>query len=137
MFHTSRDYIFFRRHRYIIREKRETEKSVVSADGKEMRGVENIRAGKLTCAHLQEYYVFRTYHVSYIAVVQHYYPLRLLFLPLSNAYRIHTRSYTKPQALDVAVTYSIGPIGLQELGPRFTLKVRVPSDFYTYVPVLT
>ncbi|KAI1814824.1 Brix-domain-containing protein [Poronia punctata] len=45
MFHTSRDYIFFRRHRYIIREKRATEKSVVGADGKEMRGVENVRAG--------------------------------------------------------------------------------------------
>ncbi|KAI1431647.1 Brix-domain-containing protein [Xylaria sp. CBS 124048] len=45
MFHSSRDYIFFRRHRYVIREKRATEKSVVGADGKEMRGVENIRAG--------------------------------------------------------------------------------------------
>ncbi|KAI1744038.1 Brix-domain-containing protein [Xylaria scruposa] len=45
MFHNSRDYIFFRRHRYIIRDKRATEKSVVGADGKEMKGVENIRAG--------------------------------------------------------------------------------------------
>ncbi|KAI0481515.1 Brix-domain-containing protein [Xylaria cf. heliscus] len=45
MFHNSRDYIFFRRHRYIIRDKKATEKSVVGADGKEMRGVENIRAG--------------------------------------------------------------------------------------------
>ncbi|KAI1281282.1 Brix-domain-containing protein [Xylaria sp. FL0933] len=45
MFHCSRDYIFFRRHRYILREKRATEKSVVGADGQEMRGVENIRAG--------------------------------------------------------------------------------------------
>ncbi|KAI0408555.1 Brix-domain-containing protein [Xylaria palmicola] len=45
MFHNSRDYIFFRRHRYIIREKRATEKSVVAADGQEMRGVENIRCG--------------------------------------------------------------------------------------------
>ncbi|KAI0440480.1 Brix-domain-containing protein [Xylaria telfairii] len=43
--HNSRDYIFFRRHRYIIRDKKATEKSVVAADGKEMRGVENIRAG--------------------------------------------------------------------------------------------
>ncbi|KAI1429314.1 Brix-domain-containing protein [Xylaria sp. FL1777] len=40
-----RDYIFFRRHRYIIREKRATEKSVVGADGQEMKGVENIRVG--------------------------------------------------------------------------------------------
>ncbi|KAI0816250.1 Brix-domain-containing protein [Xylaria sp. FL0064] len=45
MFHCSRDYIFFRRHRYILREKKATEKSVVGADGQEMRGVENIRAG--------------------------------------------------------------------------------------------
>ncbi|KAI1326419.1 Brix-domain-containing protein [Xylariaceae sp. FL0255] len=45
MFHNQRDYIFFRRHRYIIRDKRTTEKSVVGADGKEMKGVENIRAG--------------------------------------------------------------------------------------------
>ncbi|KAI0542377.1 anticodon-binding protein [Xylaria digitata] len=45
VFHNSRDYIFFRRHRYLIREKRATEKSVVGADGKEMQGVENIRAG--------------------------------------------------------------------------------------------
>ncbi|KAI0554246.1 Brix-domain-containing protein [Xylaria curta] len=45
MFHNSRDYIFFRRHRYIIRDKKATEKSVVGADGKEMKGVENIRAG--------------------------------------------------------------------------------------------
>ncbi|KAL2013508.1 hypothetical protein VTN00DRAFT_1033 [Thermoascus crustaceus] len=40
-----RDYIFVRRHRYVFREKRETEKSVVGADGKEMKGVEGIRAG--------------------------------------------------------------------------------------------
>ncbi|KAI1180198.1 Brix-domain-containing protein [Nemania sp. FL0916] len=45
MFHASRDFLFFRRYRYIIRDKKPTEKSVVGADGKEMRGVENIRAG--------------------------------------------------------------------------------------------
>ncbi|KAI0195378.1 Brix domain-containing protein [Xylaria flabelliformis] len=45
MFHQSRDYIFFRRHRYIIRDKKATEKSVVGPDGTEMKGVENIRAG--------------------------------------------------------------------------------------------
>ncbi|KAI8634563.1 Brix-domain-containing protein [Xylariaceae sp. FL1651] len=59
MFHNSRDYMiftgdtgtaltvfrFFRRHRYMIREKRATEKSVVGADGKEMAGVEGLRAG--------------------------------------------------------------------------------------------
>ncbi|KAI0512676.1 Brix-domain-containing protein [Xylaria bambusicola] len=44
-FHNQRDYIFFRRHRYIFRERRETEKSVVAADGKNMAGVENIRSG--------------------------------------------------------------------------------------------
>ncbi|WEW56483.1 Ribosome production factor 1 [Emydomyces testavorans] len=43
--HNQRDYIFVRRHRYVFREKRETEKSVVDADGNEMKGVESIRAG--------------------------------------------------------------------------------------------
>lgn len=43
--HNQRDYIFVRRHRYIFREKRETEKSVVGPDGKEVKGVEGIRAG--------------------------------------------------------------------------------------------
>lgn len=43
--HNQRDYIFLRRHRYIFRDKRETEKSVVGADGREMKGVEGIRAG--------------------------------------------------------------------------------------------
>ncbi|KAI0969376.1 Brix-domain-containing protein [Xylaria arbuscula] len=45
MFHNSRDYIFVRRYRYIFREKRATEKSMVAADGKEMHGVEGIRTG--------------------------------------------------------------------------------------------
>lgn len=44
--HNQRDYIFLRRHRYIFRDKRATEKSVVGADGKELKGVESIRAGK-------------------------------------------------------------------------------------------
>ncbi|KAF7596267.1 hypothetical protein BBP40_002411 [Aspergillus hancockii] len=43
--HNQRDYIFVRRHRYIFRDKRETEKVVVDADGKEMKGAEGIRAG--------------------------------------------------------------------------------------------
>ncbi|KAI0840603.1 Brix-domain-containing protein [Hypoxylon sp. FL0890] len=43
--HNQRDYIFLRRHRYIFRDKRPTEKSVVGADGKELKGVEDIRAG--------------------------------------------------------------------------------------------
>ncbi|CAI7592735.1 unnamed protein product [Penicillium viridicatum] len=43
--HNQRDYIFVRRHRYVFREKRETEKAVVGADGKEMLGVEGIRTG--------------------------------------------------------------------------------------------
>ncbi|PGH32829.1 ribosome production factor 1 [[Emmonsia] crescens] len=43
--HNQRDYIFVRRHRYVFREKRETEKSVVGADGKEIKGVEGIRTG--------------------------------------------------------------------------------------------
>lgn len=43
--HNQRDYIFVRRHRYVFREKRETEKSVAGSDGREMKGVEGIRAG--------------------------------------------------------------------------------------------
>ncbi|KAI4165704.1 MAG: hypothetical protein LQ342_000646 [Letrouitia transgressa] len=43
--HNQRDYIFVRRHRYIFREKRATEKSVIGPDGKEVKGVEGIRAG--------------------------------------------------------------------------------------------
>lgn len=43
--HNQRDYIFVRRHRYVFREKRPTEKSIVGADGKEVKGVEGIRAG--------------------------------------------------------------------------------------------
>lgn len=43
--HNQRDYIFVRRHRYVFRDKRETEKSVVGPDGQEVKGVEGIRAG--------------------------------------------------------------------------------------------
>lgn len=43
--HNQRDYIFLRRHRYIFREKRATEKNVIGPDGKEVKGVEGIRAG--------------------------------------------------------------------------------------------
>lgn len=43
--HNQRDYIFVRRHRYVFRERRESEKSVVGPDGKEIKGVEDIRAG--------------------------------------------------------------------------------------------
>jgi ribosome production factor 1 len=43
--HNQRDYIFVRRHRYVFREKRQTEKSIVGQDGKEVKGVEGIRAG--------------------------------------------------------------------------------------------
>ncbi|KAG7290897.1 hypothetical protein NEMBOFW57_000902 [Staphylotrichum longicolle] len=43
--HNQRDYIFFRRHRYVFREARPTEKNVQGADGKEMEGVKGIRAG--------------------------------------------------------------------------------------------
>ncbi|KAL2866297.1 rRNA-binding ribosome biosynthesis protein RPF1 [Aspergillus lucknowensis] len=43
--HNQRDYIFVRRHRYVFREKRETEKTVVGTDGKEIKGVEGIRTG--------------------------------------------------------------------------------------------
>lgn len=43
--HNQRDYIFVRRHRYVFRDKRATEKSVVDTDGKPVKGVEDIRAG--------------------------------------------------------------------------------------------
>lgn len=43
--HNQRDYIFVRRHRYVFREKKETEKSVIGTDGKPVEGVEGIRAG--------------------------------------------------------------------------------------------
>jgi len=43
--HNQRDYIFVRRHRYVFREKRQTEKNVLDAEGKEMSGVKGIRAG--------------------------------------------------------------------------------------------
>ncbi|CAF9904531.1 hypothetical protein IMSHALPRED_000097 [Imshaugia aleurites] len=43
--HNQRDYIFVRRHRYVFRDKRKTEKSVLGADGKEVKGAEEIRAG--------------------------------------------------------------------------------------------
>jgi ribosome production factor 1 len=43
--HNQRDYIFVRRHRYVFRDKRATEKSVVGPDGKEFKGMEDIRAG--------------------------------------------------------------------------------------------
>ncbi|KAF2841604.1 Brix-domain-containing protein [Patellaria atrata CBS 101060] len=43
--HNQRDYIFLRRHRYVFREKRASEKSVVDAAGKAVKGVEDIRAG--------------------------------------------------------------------------------------------
>lgn len=39
----KRDYIFLRRHRYNIRERKETEKKVVGADGKELKGLEDVR----------------------------------------------------------------------------------------------
>ena len=42
---TVTDYIFVRRHRYVFREARPTEKNVVGADGKEMAGMQGIRAG--------------------------------------------------------------------------------------------
>ncbi|KAG8632019.1 hypothetical protein KVT40_001159 [Elsinoe batatas] len=43
--HNQRDYIFVRRHRYVFRDKRGSEKSVQGADGKPIKGVEDIRTG--------------------------------------------------------------------------------------------
>lgn len=44
-FHNQRDYIFVRRHRYIFRDRRESEKKVVGPDGKPVVGAEEIRTG--------------------------------------------------------------------------------------------
>ncbi|KAF2238595.1 RNA processing factor 1 [Viridothelium virens] len=41
--HNQRDYIFMRRHRYVFRDRRNTEKKIVGRDGKEMKGVEDIK----------------------------------------------------------------------------------------------
>ncbi|KAF2114804.1 anticodon-binding protein [Lophiotrema nucula] len=43
--HNQRDYIFVRRHRYVFRDKRSSEKSIVGTDGKVVKGVEDIKAG--------------------------------------------------------------------------------------------
>lgn len=43
--HNQRDYIFLRRHRYVFRDKKKTEKSVTGTDGKPVKGVENIKVG--------------------------------------------------------------------------------------------
>lgn len=43
--HNQRDYIFLRRHRYVFRDKRGTEKPIQGADGKPMKGAEDIRVG--------------------------------------------------------------------------------------------
>ncbi|KAI1131591.1 Brix-domain-containing protein [Nemania abortiva] len=93
MFYSSRDYIFFRRHRYILRDRKPTEKSVAGADGKEMAGVKDVRAGK------------------------------------SRAFRSIMSRWSPsetPQRLDIPNTKAdiIISTGLQELGPRFTLKLR-------------
>ena len=41
----QRDFIFVRRHRYIFREKKSTEKAVTDSEGKEMKGAEDLKAG--------------------------------------------------------------------------------------------
>lgn len=41
--HNQRDYVFVRRHRYMMRDKRATERSVTEKDGKAMTGVEDVR----------------------------------------------------------------------------------------------
>ncbi|KAF1851166.1 Brix-domain-containing protein [Cucurbitaria berberidis CBS 394.84] len=43
--HNQRDYIFIRRHRYVFRDKRETEKPILGTDGKPMKGVEEVKVG--------------------------------------------------------------------------------------------
>jgi ribosome production factor 1 len=43
--HNQRDYIFVRRHRYVFRDKRETEKPILGNDGKPIKGVEDVKVG--------------------------------------------------------------------------------------------
>ena len=43
--HNQRDYIFIRRHRYVFRDKRETEKPILGTDGKPIKGVEDVKVG--------------------------------------------------------------------------------------------
>jgi ribosome production factor 1 len=43
--HNQRDYIFVRRHRYVFRERRATEKRIIGTDGKPVQGVQEIRTG--------------------------------------------------------------------------------------------
>jgi hypothetical protein len=57
---TERDYIFVRRHRYVFRDKRSSEKSVVDSEGNTFKGTEDIRAGlqELVCP-----YYFLIFHL--------------------------------------------------------------------------
>ena len=43
--HNQRDFVFLRRHRYVFRDRRETEKRVLDADGAPLSGVEAVKAG--------------------------------------------------------------------------------------------
>ncbi|KAH6622152.1 anticodon-binding protein [Boeremia exigua] len=43
--HNQRDYIFVRRHRYVFRDKRESEKPILGNDGKPLKGVEDVKVG--------------------------------------------------------------------------------------------
>lgn len=43
--HNQRDYIFVRRHRYVFRDKKGSEKDIQGSDGKAVKGVEGIRTG--------------------------------------------------------------------------------------------
>ncbi len=43
--HNQRDYIFVRRHRYVFRDKRESEKSIIGTDGKPLKGAEDVKVG--------------------------------------------------------------------------------------------
>lgn len=43
--HNQRDFIMIRRHRYVFRDKRATEKPVTSVEGEKIKGFEEIRVG--------------------------------------------------------------------------------------------
>lgn len=61
--HNQRDYIFLRRHRYVFRDKRESEKPITGNDGKPMKGVEDIKVG------MQEIGYVRPHTFTYILLM--------------------------------------------------------------------
>ena len=56
--HNQRDYIFVRRHRYVFRDKRETEKPVLGTDGKPIPGAEDVKVGMQEIGYVIFFFFF-------------------------------------------------------------------------------